>query len=248
LWKTGFTLTSKRSSEMVLELPELVRENQNWKIYRTHILDSTAVEGVVSHLAGAAPKPVDSCELEAWNWSNSVAKYIIQDVISDSLLVRLMHHELAHSLFSHLAAIFGDHKPIALKPPAEWSDENEPLCEDSHPKSDSTYSACTAAIVEGKHVERASAAPRIAHDTDRDNDYTISLTFKLKTTNIHDKKPSGTTPAGIAVGSALLLLLPLGLLLLLGELGVSWLALHSAKLVGLGALTTGARRGTFLLE
>jgi len=182
---------------MVLELPELVRENQNWKIYRTHILDSAAVEGVVSHLAGAAPKPVDSCELEAWNWSNSVAKYIIQDVISDSLLMRLMHHELAHSLFSHLAAIFGDHEPIALKPPAEWSDENEPLCEDSHPKSDSTYSARTAAIVEGKHVERAGAAPRIAHDTDRDNDYTISLTFKLKTTNIHDKKPSGTTPAGI---------------------------------------------------
>jgi len=37
------------------------------------------------------------------------------------------------------------------------------------------------------------------------------------------------------------------LLLLLGKLGVSRLALHSAKLVGLWALTTAAS-GTFLLE
>jgi len=86
LWKTGPILTSKVSSEMVLEIPELACENQNWKIYRAHILNSTAAEGVVSHLTGAAPKPFNSCELEAWNWSNSVAKYIIQDVISDSLL------------------------------------------------------------------------------------------------------------------------------------------------------------------
>ena len=38
------------------------------------------------------------------------------------------------------------------------------------------------------------------------------------------------------------------LLLLLGELWVSWLALHSTKLVGLGALTTTMGRGTFLLK
>ena len=38
------------------------------------------------------------------------------------------------------------------------------------------------------------------------------------------------------------------LLLLLGKLGVSWLALHSAKLVGLLAPTTTAMRGTFLLK
>ena len=86
MWKTGFTLTSKRSSEMVLELPELARENQDWKIYRAHILDSAAAEGVVSHLSGATPKPVDSRELEAWNASNAVAKYIILEVITDSLL------------------------------------------------------------------------------------------------------------------------------------------------------------------
>ena len=71
---------------MVLELPVLVRENQDWKIYRAHILDSAAAEGVVSHLTGAAPKPLNSRELEAWNWSNSVAKYIMLEVISDSLL------------------------------------------------------------------------------------------------------------------------------------------------------------------
>jgi len=182
---------------MVLELPELARENQNWKIYRVHILDSAAAEGVVSHLAGATPKPVDSRKLEAWNWSNSVAKYIVQDVISDSLLARLMHHELAHTLFSHLAAIFGDHEPIAIEPPAERSDQDEPLCEDSHPKSDSAYSARTAYIVEGNNIEEAGAATRIAHDTDRDNDYITSLTSELETTEIHDRKPSGTTPTGI---------------------------------------------------
>ena len=71
---------------MVLELPELVRENQDWKFYHAHILDSAAVEDVVSHLSGAAPKPVDSHELKAWNVSNAVAKYIILEVITDSLL------------------------------------------------------------------------------------------------------------------------------------------------------------------
>ena len=38
------------------------------------------------------------------------------------------------------------------------------------------------------------------------------------------------------------------LLLLLGELGVSWLVLHSAKLIFLGALTASTRRGAFLLK
>ena len=71
---------------MVLKLPVLAHENQDWKIYHAHILNSAATEGVVSHLTGAAPKPVDSRELEAWNMSNAVAKYIILEVITDSLL------------------------------------------------------------------------------------------------------------------------------------------------------------------
>ncbi|KIM66801.1 hypothetical protein SCLCIDRAFT_1210857 [Scleroderma citrinum Foug A] len=209
---------------MVLELPELTRENQDWKIYRAHILDSAAAEGVVSHLSGAAPKPVDSRELEAWNTSNAVAKYIILEVITDSLLEQLVHHELAHTLFSHLAAIFGDHKPIAIEPPAEWSHQDKPLCKDSHPKSDGAYSARTAEIIDGNDVEGAGAAAetpenlpyapdrlssadrnqekeqcgreRNAHDTNRDKDLT-SLPFELKTTEFRNEKPSGTTPAGI---------------------------------------------------
>ena len=114
---------------MVLKLPELVRENQDWKIYHAHILNSAATEGVVSHLSGAAPKPVDSHKLEAWNVSNAVAKYIILKVITDSLLAQLMHHKLPHTLFSHLTAIFGDHNPIAIEPPVEWSHQDKPLCE-----------------------------------------------------------------------------------------------------------------------
>jgi len=86
------------------------------------------MEDVVSRLSGAAPKPVrDSCKLEAWNVSNALAKYIILEVITDSLLMRLMHNELAHTLFSHLAAIFGNHEPIAIETPAERSDQDEPL-------------------------------------------------------------------------------------------------------------------------
>ena len=85
-----------------------------------HILHSAAAGGVVSHLTGAALKPFDLRKLEAWNWSNSVAKYIMLEVISDAL-ERLMHHELAHTLFSHLAAIFSDRDPIAIEPPAERS-------------------------------------------------------------------------------------------------------------------------------
>jgi len=210
---------------MVLELPELARENQNWKIYHAHILNSAAAEGVVSHLSGAAPKPVDSRELEAWNSSNAVAKYIILEVITDSLLARLMHHELAHTLYSHLAAIFGDNEPIAIELPAECSDEDEPLREDSH-QSDGADSARTATIVKGKDVERAGAAAenpmkppqapdglssadrsqetepcgreRIAHDTDRETGHS-GLPSELKTTEIHDEKPSGTMPTGIPI-------------------------------------------------
>jgi len=128
-----------------------------------------------------------------------VAKFIILEVITDSLLMQLMHHELAHTLFSHLAAIFGDIEPIAIELPAERSNQDEPLCEDSHPKSDGAYSARTTAIVEGKHVERAGAAPRIAHDTDRDNNYTISLTSELERTDIHDRKPSSIMLTGIPI-------------------------------------------------
>ena len=54
--------------------------------------------------------------------------------------------------------------------------------------------------------------------------------------------------AATAVGPALLLLLPLGLLLLLGELWVRLLALHSAKLVGLWGLSAGATGGALLLK
>ena len=49
--------------------------------------------------------------------------------------------------------------------------------------------------------------------------------------------------AATAAGPALLLLLPLGLLLLLGELWVRRLALYSAKLVGLWGLSAGTTRG-----
>ena len=59
-----------------------------------------------------------------------------------------MHHELAHTLFSHLAAMFGNHNPIAIEPPAEQSNQVEPLQEDLHPKSDSTDSAHTVNMVE----------------------------------------------------------------------------------------------------
>ena len=194
---------------MVLELPELTRENQDWKIYPTHIFDSTAAEGVVSHLSGAAPKPVDSRELEAWNVSNAVAKYIILEVITDSLLERLVHHELAHTLFSHLAAIFGDHNPIAIEPPVEQSHQVKPLHEDSHPKLDGAYSARTAEIPENPPYapDGLSSADRSqetehsrrecnTHDPDHNEDLT-SLPFKLKTTEFLDEKPSSTTPAGI---------------------------------------------------
>ena len=209
---------------MVLELPELACENQDWKIYRAHIFNSTAAEGVVSHLSGATPKPVDSCELEAWNASNAVAKYIILEVITDSFLKRLVHHELPHTLFSHLAAIFGNHEPIAIELPAEWSHQDEPLRKDSHPKLDGAYSAHTTEIVKGIHVKGAGAAAEIpdtspyapnglssadrsqemeqsgwehnVHDTSHNADLT-SLPFELKMTEFHDEKPGSTTPAGI---------------------------------------------------
>ncbi|KIM58932.1 hypothetical protein SCLCIDRAFT_27638 [Scleroderma citrinum Foug A] len=196
---------------MVLELPELARENQDWKIYHAHILDSAAAEGVVSHLSGATPKPVDSCKLEAWNVSNAVAKYIILEVITDSLLKRLVHHKLAHTLFSHLAAIFGNHNPIAIEPPVEQSHQVEPLHEDSHPKLDGAYSVRTAEIPENppytpdglsstdrnqekEHSRREHNAHNPYHDTDL-----TSPPFKLKMTEFHDEKPSGTMPAGIPI-------------------------------------------------
>jgi len=137
-----------------------------------------------------------------------------------------MHHDLAHTLFSHLAAIFGDLEPIAIELPAERSDQDKSLQEDSHSKLDGTDSACTATIVKGKDVSRASAAAenpiklpqapdglsstdrsqemeqcrreQIMHNTDRETGHS-GLPSKLKTTEIHNEKPSGTTPTGIPI-------------------------------------------------
>ena len=108
-----------------------------------------------------------------------------------------MHHELAHTLYSYLTAIFGNLEPIALETPVERSDQDEPLHEDLHLKSDGADSARTTEIVKGKDIEGAGAAACVAHNTDHDNDYSTSLPSKLKTTQIHDKKHSSTTPAGI---------------------------------------------------
>ena len=131
-----------------------------------------------------------------------------------------MHHKLPHTLFSHLAAIFGNHNPIAIEPPAERSHQDEPLCKDSHPKSDGAYSARTTEIIKGIHVEGAGAAAETpenlpyapdrlssadrnqekeqcrrehnAHDTDHDEDLS-SLPFEPKTTEFHNETPGGTT-------------------------------------------------------
>ena len=94
-----------------------------------------------------------------------------------------------------------------------------------HSKLDGAESACTANIVEGKDVElQAGAAAenpieplqapdglssadrsqeteqcgreQIAHDTDHESGHS-SLISMLKTTEIHNKNPSGTMPAGI---------------------------------------------------
>ena len=74
-------------------------------------------------------------------------------------------------------------------------------------------------------------------------------THLLAATAVVASLPLGrSVSAATAVGPALLLLLPLGLLLLLGELRVRLFALHSAKFVGLWGLTTGTVRGTLLLK
>ena len=137
----------------------------------------------------------------------------------------LMHHELAHTLYSHLAAIFGNLEPIAIKLPAEWSDKDEPLWEDLHSKLDGTDSVHTAHIVKGKDVElQASTAtenpeePPHAPDglssldrsqeteqsgrehnmcnPDCNRDHGCHL-FELKMTKIYNRKPSSIMPAGI---------------------------------------------------
>ena len=130
-----------------------------------------------------------------------------------------MHHELTHTLFSHLGAIFGDHEPIAIEPPAERNHQDEPLREDSHPKSDSAYSACTTEIVEGASAaaetpENPPYAPNGLSRTDRNQemehsgrernthnpDHNADLTsqpFELKMTEFHDETPGSTMPAGI---------------------------------------------------
>ena len=150
---------------------------------------------------------------------DTVAKYIILEVITDSLLKQLVHHKLTHTLFSHLAAIFGDHKPIAIEPPVEWNHQDEPLHKDSHPKSDSAYSAHTAEIVKGAGAaaetpENLPYAPDglsstdrsqetehsgrecNTHDPDRNADLT-SQPFELKMTEFHSETPGSTMPAGI---------------------------------------------------
>jgi len=71
--------------------------------------------------------------------------------------------------------------------------------------------------------------------------FVVSASLLATTTSAASLSLGRSVSARTTVGHALLLLL------LLGELGVSWLALHSAKLIGLRALTAAAS-GAFLLE
>ena len=105
---------------MVFKLPELALKNQDWKIYYAHILNSTATEGVVSHLSGATPKPVNSHELEAWNTSNAVAKCIILEVLKINqhalLALRCVTVQHLHKLFKHTITVV-----FYISPSVAWT-------------------------------------------------------------------------------------------------------------------------------
>ena len=73
---------------------------------------------------------------------------------------------------------FLNHNPIAIKPPAERSDQVEPLREDSHPKSDGDDSARTAKIVE---VQNSTQTSQTAVETIRTCQTCIQACTELKT-------------------------------------------------------------------
>ena len=110
-------------------------------------------------------------------------------------------------------------------------------------KSGRTIVGCTSGVGQGVGVDSRDWAILV---TDVGGELSVLGTLA---TSAH--LPAATmVVAALSLGRSVSAATAIGptLLLLLGELRVHLLALHSAKLVGLGGLATAATRGAFLLK
>ena len=101
------------SSEKV-EIPPLALDGQNWKIFRTKLIEATATQQVLGLLAGweVEPDDEDSQEWDDWYGYDAVAKFLIYPTLPLELLRPIRKLHTAHKMFEFLTHQFHDYDPI----------------------------------------------------------------------------------------------------------------------------------------
>jgi len=89
----------------MVKIPKLAEDGQNWKIYRTKLLEHAATKGWLGVLAG-------KLDNEDWEGCNALLHELLHDTIHISIYIQL-HRNTAHQVFKYLAKRFRDREPIA---------------------------------------------------------------------------------------------------------------------------------------
>ena len=102
------SLTGKTSEEV--EIPKLAENGQNWKIYRTKIIEAAATDitDPLGVLAGWQPND------GSYNWEclNAILKWTFYTSVPISILHPIQKLNTAHEIFNYLAKRFHDSNPI----------------------------------------------------------------------------------------------------------------------------------------
>ena len=92
----------------MVEIPTLELDRQNWKIYRTRILEVTATLKVLEVLTGSE-KDNGS---DYWLGQDTKARFLLYPMLPPQLLDSILQLDTAHEMFMYLERKFHDTDPI----------------------------------------------------------------------------------------------------------------------------------------
>ena len=99
---------------MMVEIPALELNGQNWKIYHAKILEDAATLNVLDVLAGwrTEPDDKDTNDWEDWYSCDCSAKWLIYPILPPQLVTPIRELQTAHKMFVFLARKFHNTDPI----------------------------------------------------------------------------------------------------------------------------------------
>ena len=89
----------------MVKIPELAKDGQNWKIYRTKFLEVAATFDCLEVLAGRPYKGDD------WDGCNALLCCMFMETVAPSICFKI-HCRTAHKIFKYLVKCFHDNDPI----------------------------------------------------------------------------------------------------------------------------------------